>query len=168
MFQDRTEDDFVIVQDVDVTQDDWTLWRNSLAQMFIAMREGSRLPPRFQNKTRFALGCVNSRSSRNLICFILSKCDSPSLSPHSNFTLIRNDGDGDLVEREVGSNDILDGVIFPADISDLRGDLDLARAFQMIEAMVAAPNNRTPNVVILTKSSDGGGADLSAALELIR
>ena len=45
MLQDRSEDDFVIVQDVDVTQDDWTLWRNSLAQMFIAMREEeSRLP----------------------------------------------------------------------------------------------------------------------------
>ena len=43
MLQDRAEDDFVIVQDVDVTQDDWTLWRNSLAQMFIAMREESRL-----------------------------------------------------------------------------------------------------------------------------
>ena len=111
---------------------------------------------------------MNSRSSRNLGCFILSNCDSPSLSPHSNFTLIRNDDNGDLLEREVSSNDILDGVIFPADISDLRGDLDLARAFQMIEAMVAAPNNRTPNVVILTKSSDAGGADLSAALELIR
>ena len=45
MSQDRSEDDFIIVQDVDVTQDDWTLWRNSLAQMFIAMREEeSRLP----------------------------------------------------------------------------------------------------------------------------
>ena len=69
--------------------------------------------------------------------------------------------------KEVGSNDVLDGVIFPADISFLDGDLDLARAFQLIEAMVAAPNNRTPNVVILTKNDDGG-ADLSAALELIR
>ena len=39
LFQDRSGDDFVIVQDVDITQDDWTLWRNSLAQMFIAMRE---------------------------------------------------------------------------------------------------------------------------------
>ena len=44
MSQDRSEDDFIIVQDVDVTQDDWTLWRNSLAQMFIAMREVSRFP----------------------------------------------------------------------------------------------------------------------------
>lgn len=89
------------------------------------------------------------------------------LSPHSNFTLIRNNREGNLVAKEVGSNDVLDGVIFPADISFLRGDLDLARAFELIEAMVAAPNNRTPNVVILTKNGDGG-ADLSAALELIR
>ena len=88
------------------------------------------------------------------------------LSPHSNFTLIRNNRDGDLVVKEVGSNDVLDGVIFPADISFLDGDLDLARAFQLIEAMVAAPSNRTPNVVILTKNDDSG--DLSAALELIR
>ena len=41
----------------------------------------------------------------------------------------------------------------------------MARAFDLIGEMVAA--NRTPNVVILTKNSDGG-ADLTGALDLIR
>jgi hypothetical protein len=36
--QDRDEDDFIIIQDVTLNLDSWTLWRNSLAQMFIAMQ----------------------------------------------------------------------------------------------------------------------------------
>ena len=57
MFQDRSEDDFVIVQDVDITQDDWILWRNSLAQMFIAMREESRFA---KTCAKLRLGCVKA------------------------------------------------------------------------------------------------------------
>ena len=67
--------------------------------------------------------------------------------------------------ESVGDNSLLGGVVFPADISDRRGDLDLARAFEFVGEMVAA--NRTPNVVILSKNSDGG-ADLTGALDLIR
>ena len=50
---------------------------------------------------------------------------SPSLlSPHSDFTLLRNDGDGDLSEELIGDNSLLGGVVFPADIDDAshRGD----------------------------------------------